>query len=82
VVGTIPLVIPVWWLAKRPLLQFDLNDEAVSRLLSSVDGIAGIVGKVLDVLQTEANPGVEPWLDLKTLVAIAASSLGTWDQMN
>ncbi len=77
-VGPVPLVLPVCWIAKRPMLDFDITDESgASVAVMPRREIAGVVGRSLE----SSSLLVSESLPLETFVAIAASSLGTWEQM-
>ncbi|MDP3983461.1 MAG: hypothetical protein Q8Q52_00445, partial [Acidimicrobiia bacterium] len=43
--------------------------------------IAGVVGRVLEALQGAATKGTNVGIEPSTLTAVAAASLGTWEQM-
>lgn len=76
----LPLVIPVCWLPKRALLGFDLCDEAGLALpVRTRRENAGIVGRV--AFDDQTTRLVISRFDVNRLIAVAASSLGTWEQM-
>lgn len=74
-----PVMVPIWWLRKLPLLRFSVDDSVgVPIPVVPRRDAAGVVGRWLQGRLTAA--GLGDLFPISTLVAIAQASLGPWQQ--
>jgi hypothetical protein len=76
---TLPIVVPVCWLPKRPLLEFDLTDAhgTPKAVLPRIQN-AGVVGRIL--FDQQVAHLSTTYFDTPLLVAAAAASVDAWNQ--